>query len=493
MKKVDLKLSPFDYQIEDAKYILASQKFALCHEPGVGKTFGVMLAIQHLVVKEGIQALVVVPPILISTWYDKFNEYFNHNLVIVKYLGTKSEREKLRNNLHKADVVICSYDIFRAEGVKAKRSQSAEPKDYISGCMPRLNFLVGDESKFLKNTESSKFKTFNILASKCDYMVLMNGTPVTKHPGDLYSIIQLINPRMYVTYKNFLRVHAVYSQDMNGYPTIVGWKNLEPLKKAFSSVSRRLVKQDVLKDLPPKQLIIKQVDLEPEHEQRVRRLLETGLLEIQQATGPELIFAQAQELQMKVRRALFDPSIVSLDVESNYFGHLDLLVDNLGDEQAILFCHFHQTLDKVKQYLTSKKISFGEIHGQVSQKAKEQAKADFINKKVQYLIGNAKSMGVGLDFQHSRNVIFFELDYEVDSFWQGQDRVHRPGQREDVNIYVFIAKHTIAVKLFKSVVTNTNFVQQLLNRENNSSFLNDAVITSEELEYYTRKINGRVN
>ena len=102
-------------------------------------------------------------------------------------------------------------------------------------------------------------------------------------------------------------------------------------------------------------------------------------------------------------------------------------------------------------------------------------------------------MGVGLDLQHSRNIIFFELDYEVDSFWQGQDRVHRPGQRNDVNIYVFLAKRTIAVKLFKSVVTNTNFVQQLLNRENNSSFLSDAVITTEEIEQYTRKINGRVN
>ena len=62
-----------------------------------------------------------------------------------------------------------------------------------------------------------------------------------------------------------------------------------------------------------------------------------------------------------------------------------------------------------------------------------------------------------------------------------------------MNIYVFIAKRTIAVKLFKSVVTNTSFVQQLLNRENNSTFLSDAVITTEEIEQYTRKINGRVN
>ena len=493
MKSIELRLTPFDYQVEDAKYILANQRFALCHEPGVGKTFGVMLAIQHLVKTKNIQALVVVPPILISTWYDKFYEYFKHNLTIVKYQGTKPVREELRKTLHKADIVICSYDIFRAEGIRAKKSQSMDNKNYITTCMPRLEFLVVDESKFLKNPDSNKFKVFSIVASKVPYMVLMNGTPVTKHPGDLFSIIQLINPRIYVTYKNFLRVHAMYSKDMSGYPTIIGWKNLEPLKATFGSISRRLIKQDVLKDLPPKQLIIKQFELEEEHDKRVKRLLETGLLELDLLGEKELIFAQAQELQMKVRRALFDPSIVGLEEKSIYFDHLDLLVDNLEGEQAILFCHFHQTLSLVKDFLAAKKITFAEVHGQITYKNKDKAIEDFKTGKVQYLIGNAKSMGVGLDLQHSRNIIFFELDYEVDSFWQGQDRVHRPGQRNDVNIYVFLAKRTIAVKLFKSVVTNTSFVQQLLNRENNSTFLSDAVITTEEIEQYTRKINGRVN
>lgn len=493
MKSVELRISPFDYQVQDAKYILSNEKFALCHEPGVGKTFGVMLAIQHLVKIKGIQALIVVPPILISTWYDKFYEYFNHNLVIVKYQGTKAVREELRKNLHKADIVICSYDIFRSEGVKAKKSQSNNPNDYITSCMPRLDFLVGDESKYLKNPASGKFKIFTIVNSRVTYMVLMNGTPVTKHPGDLFSIIQLINPTMYVTHKNFLRHHAVYSQDMSGYPTIISWRRLEVLKEYFATISRRLVKQDVLKDLPPKQLIIKQFELEEEHDKRVARLLETGLLELELLGEKELIFAQAQELQMKVRRALFDPSIVGLEEKSVYFDHLELLVDNLADEQAILFCHFHQTLASVREFLISKKITFAEVHGQVTAKNKDKAIEDFKAGKVQYLIGNAKSMGVGLDLQHSRNIIFFELDYEVDSFWQGQDRVHRPGQRNDVNIYVFLAKRTIAVKLFKSVVTNTSFVQQLLNRENNSTFLSDAVITTEEIEQYTRKINGRVN
>ena len=493
MKKVDLKLSPFDYQIEDAKYILASKKFALCHEPGVGKTFGVMLAMIRVIESQNTQALVVVPPVLINTWYDKFYEYFEHSLNITKYEGTKLERANIRKKLPKADIVICSYDIFRSEALRVLKSQPVDPDLYIIPNMPRLNFLVGDESKFLKNTESKKFKVFNIVTQKTPYLVLMNGTPVTKHPGDLFSIIQLINPRIYITYKNFLRVHAIYQKDISGYPTVIGWKNLEPLKTTFAKISRRLVKQDVLKDLPPKQLIIKQFDLEKEHYNRVTRLLETGLLELESLEGKELIFAQAQELQMKVRRALIDPSIVNLEQESVYFEHLDLLVDNLEGEQVILFAHFHQTLDKLRAFLTARNITFAEIHGEITAAKKAKAVEDFKAKKVQWLIGNAKSMGVGLDFQHSRNVIFFELDYEVDSFWQGQDRVHRPGQVNDVNIYVFLPKRTVAVKLFKSVITNTSFVQKLLNRENHSTFLSDAIVTADEIKKFTEVINGRAN
>jgi len=85
-------------------------------------------------------------------------------------------------------------------------------------------------------------------------------------------------------------------------------------------------------------------------------------------------------------------------------------------------------------------------------------------------------------------MLFFELDYEVDSFWQGQDRLHRPGQVHDVNYYVFIAKKTIAIDLMKSIMTNADFVKKLLDKESSSAFFENS-ITEDEVLAWQKKMN----
>ena len=481
----NFKLEPYDYQIDDAKFILSDKKVGILHEPGVGKTFGVLIAAVYLAETKNLQTLVVVPPILIEEWIDKANAYFNHNLKIVAYKGTPTQRKQM--NLAMADIVICSYNILQKEGFAIKSGKDIYKR------MPRIGFIVGDETKFIKNPKSKSFKMFQSIAHRVKYMALMNGTPVVKNPGDLFCIIQLINPNRYVTYKNFLNYHGKYVKTDEGYPILVGWKNLKAIKEFLDLNTKRLIKKDVL-DLPPKRLIVKSFSLDTKHQKRLKQYWETGLIEL---TGSEIdlvnrpmdvIFDQAMSLMMKVRQALFDPKILGLNMESVYFEHLELLLDNLGDEQVIICVHFHNTLDLVKKLLEKREMTFSEIHGQISPKQKEKAKEDFKSEKTQVLLGNPKSMGVGLDFQQCRNIIFFELDYEVDSFWQGQDRLHRPGQNRDVNIFVFLAKNTIAIELMRSIMTNASFVKKLLNKQTSSEFFNSS-ITLDEVAKWQKAIN----
>ena len=481
----NFKLDPYKYQIEDAKFILSDKRVGILHEPGVGKTFGVLITAFHLAETKNIQTLVVVPPILIEEWVDKANAYFEHNLKLVAYKGTPTQRKNM--DLAKADIVICSYNILQKEGFGLKNGKD------IFKRMPRLDFIVGDETKFIKNPRSKAFQMFQSISFRVGYMALMNGTPVVKSPGDIFCIIQLINPNRYVTYKNFLNYHGKYIKNDDGYPELIGWKNLGVIKEFLDLNSRRLIKKEVL-DLPPKQLIIKNFSLEPKHHKVLKSYWETGLIEltdngIDLINSPlDVIFDQAMALMMKVRQALFDPSILGLDMTSVYFEHLELLLDDIGSEQIIICTHFHNTLDLVRKMLDRKEMSYSEIHGQVSANKKELAKKDFKAKRTQVLLGNPKSMGVGLDFQQCRNIAFFELDYEVDSFWQGQDRLHRPGQTEDVNIYVFLAKKTIAIELMRSIMTNVSFVKKLLNKQTNSDFFNSG-ITLDEVAKWQSKIS----
>ena len=464
----DYKLAPFPYQTEDASFIVQNQRVGILHEPGVGKTFSVLIALTYIAETVEGQSIVVIPPILFNEWLRKFSEYFDTDRTILAYKGTPIERKALLKQVAKADIVLVSYSIMTKELAS------------LAKVMPNLQALVADEYKFIKSSESKAFKTFQKFAYKVKYLVLMNGTPVVKNPADLFPLIQLINPNIYVTKKNFLSKHAVYSRDVAGFPMIVNWKNLDILNKLVNMFCRRLLKKDVL-DLPEKQLILKQFSLDEKHQKKLKEFWDFGFLEFE---NEEMIFAQASALLHKVRQALIDPSIIGLDLKSAYFDMLDLVLDEIDNEQFIIFCHYHSTSKLLEDYFTDRKISYGVVDGQVSAKNKELAISQFKSKLTTALLGNAKSMGVGLDLQHCRNVIYFELDYEVDNIWQGMDRVHRPGQLLSPRIFMLIAEKTPAVALLKSVLDNVSFVAEILkNKQSHTKLFEEAITTKDELKW----------
>jgi len=466
-----LNLEPYKYQLEDMKFLLKVKKGGLLHEPGVGKTFGALLAALYLIETEGIQVVVVLPPILINTWYDKIYEYFNTDIKTLKYMGPPKLRKGF--DLSKPNIVLVSYVLLQ--------------KDFELFKEQNFKMVIVDETKYIKNGivsrakktgNMNKFGCIQSLANRATHLVLMNGTPVTKSPEDVFHIIQLANPNVYVTKKNFLRLHAKYMPNDLGYPQIVGWKKLGILEELLTAYSRRLIKSEVL-ELPPKQLIIKQFDLEPKHQSNLKELIEFGFLELKDV-AEDNVFLEGMSLLMTARQAMIDPGLVHVKAKSMYFEVLEDLLEDLKGKQVILFAHFKNTMTMLADTLKAKGISHAELHGRVSSVNKNKAVEDFKSGKVRVLLANAKSAGVGLDFQNCHNVIFFELDYEVDSFWQGMDRVHRPGQTKDVSIFVFIARNTPAVGLFRSIKHNVDFVKEILVGKEDASVLWDNKITAKE-------------
>jgi len=472
-----IKLDPYDYQLEDFKYLLHKQKGALLHDPGVGKTFGALLLITYVLETEGGKALVIVPPILLDTWYDKIYEYFDTNLKALKYKGTIKQRSKLNIEAH--NIVIISYDLVVRDYEKLKKF----PWNIVT-IDESKNVKIGEVKRSTSTGRMNRFGVVQALAFKAKYVTVMNGTPLTKDPRDLFHIFQLIKPAVYVTKKNFERIHVIRGKGKDGFPLITGWRRLTELGNMLNKFSRRLLKKDVLKDLPKKRLIIKQFSLAEKHEKNLRELISFGFLELKDVSK-ELVYLQGSALMMEARRAMFNPKLVDSKEPSAYLEVLSNLIDDLGTEQFILFGHFHANMDLMKELLINKKITFTELHGRVSAKKKDEAVRLFKSKKVQCLLANPKSAGVGLDLQQAHNVIFAELDHEVDGFFQGQDRVHRPGQTEEVNIFVLIAKNTPAVALFRGIKTNIDFIKQVLSGKEEVSVFFDNRITEKEIREWT--------
>ncbi|XP_028548522.1 DNA annealing helicase and endonuclease ZRANB3 isoform X3 [Dendrobium catenatum] len=111
--------------------------------------------------------------------------------------------------------------------------------------------------------------------------------------------------------------------------------------------------------------------------------------------------------------------------------------------KMIIFAHHLKVLDGVQDFLCEKGIQFVRIDGRTLPKDRHTAVESFrLSSEVKIAIIGITAGGVGLDFSSAQNVVFLELPKSASEMLQAEDRAHRRGQTNAVNIYIFCAKGT---------------------------------------------------
>ncbi|XP_078430279.1 SNF2 domain-containing protein / helicase domain-containing protein / HNH endonuclease domain-containing protein isoform X2 [Wolffia australiana] len=153
---------------------------------------------------------------------------------------------------------------------------------------------------------------------------------------------------------------------------------------------------------------------------------------------------------------------------SNHFvidneGIESFLDEDIASQKIVIFAHHLKVLDGIQDLVCEKGIQFVRIDGATSPRDRKLAVDTFNScKEVKVAIIGITAGGVGLDFSSAQNIVFLELPKSASEMlqadvvtlrvatihWQSfaillaEDRAHRRGQKNAVNIYIFCAKDT---------------------------------------------------
>lgn len=124
---------------------------------------------------------------------------------------------------------------------------------------------------------------------------------------------------------------------------------------------------------------------------------------------------------------------------------IEIIGEEFGKEQVLVYAYFKNQIDAVTQSL-SKKFRVRTVFGGSTDN--KNAIEDFKSGRAQVLIANPASVGTGMNFTNAKGIIWFAPIWDYEIFDQARSRVHRIGLKHK-SIEVFMhAKGTIEYSMY---------------------------------------------
>ncbi|VDK50396.1 unnamed protein product [Cylicostephanus goldi] len=204
-------------------------------EMGLGKTCQAIVEMLRLKADGKGPFLVVCPLSVADHWVSEVTRFSCETLNPIPYFGFEETRQDVMKKLGKLKknmVFIVPYHILRRD---AELINKLQVKSKIS-----FDVIVVDEAHNIKNSESQIAETLKPY-KRDGWFLLMTGTPIQNHLGELYSLLTFVDSKQF---KDNIRSKKYF---MDKYKDDA---NLPELKKILSKYLIRRTKDVVCKELP---------------------------------------------------------------------------------------------------------------------------------------------------------------------------------------------------------------------------------------------------
>lgn len=451
------------YQAEALAWLMFLEKArlggCLALDMGLGKT-PVMLAMIRQTRGHG-PALAVLPPAVLGNWAGEARKFTPGLKVMVHHGPNRAEgKAAIAKAVGKADLVLTTY------------GTAVRDIDELSEI--EWHQVVLDEAQVIKNPASETAQQLRRLSART--RVALTGTPIENGLGDLWAIMDFVNPGLVGARAPFISALSVTGDAKAG---------AESALKALNGIlvfRRTKAEPAIAAELPDRIDELDHCSMTPEQIGLYQAVLDNVVKaaesddETNNKKG-QILAAITALKQICNHPVNYQDDGGPLEGRSGKLDRLEEIIDQVfaSDEKVLVFTHFASWGERLAVYLTERtgrKINC--YHGGLGRGARDQMVDDFqASDGAGAMVLSLKAGGTGLNLTAASHVVLYDRWWNPAVEDQARDRVWRIGQTRTVIAHRLVCPGTVDERVEEVVAGKRRIADMVLPKSSSISDLDD--------------------
>lgn len=433
----------------------------LADDMGLGKTIqalALLLYEKESLGKLPAPVLLVCPTSVVTNW-QREAQRFAPSLNVMVHQGPSRLRDKdFGEAARAADLVLTSYALLRMD------------QETIQG----VNWygVILDEAQNIKNPNAKQTQAARKL--KSSFRFALTGTPVENRLGELWSIMQFLNPDFLGPLEKFRREYAIPIERFGDKDATA---RLRSLVNPF--ILRRLKTDSrVIQDLPEKIEMKEFCTLSEEQASLYEAVVQDSLRKVAESEGiarhgmvlamlthlKQICNHPAQYLKQSPEKK---PLGVHANGRSGKLNRLEELLDEAlsAGDRVLIFTQFVEMGHLLNTYLPEALgVPVYFLHGGTPPPARDQMVRRFQedSSAPPIFILSLKAGGLGLNLTAANHVFHFDRWWNPAVEDQATDRAFRIGQMQNVQVHKFVTVGTLEERIDEMIESKKDLVQSII-------------------------------